>query len=93
VVSTTDAIAAGAIAKRLGLPRRIVDVLEGESLVNDASGLLALQFAVALVVAGTAPGPGLAMLELLWLIAEECRLGFWPRWSFTGLARHHRLAG
>src|ERR1700722_574082 len=46
VVSTTDAIAATAIAKRLGLPRRIVDVLEGESLVNDASGLLALQFAV-----------------------------------------------
>src|ERR1700761_7346108 len=64
VVSTTDAIAATAIAKQLGLPRRIVDVLEGESLVNDASGLLALQFAVALVVAGRRPGPGLAMLEL-----------------------------
>ena len=55
VVSTTDAIAATAIAKRLGLPRRIVDILEGESLVNDASGLLALQFAVALVVAGRRP--------------------------------------
>ena len=64
VVSTTDAIAATAIAKRLGLPRRMVDILEGESLVNDASGLLALQFAVALVVAGRRPGPGLAMLEL-----------------------------
>ncbi len=75
MVSTTDAIAATAIAKRLGLPRRIVDVLEGESLVNDASGLLALQFAVALVVAGRRPGPGLAMLELLWLIAGGVSIG------------------
>jgi CPA1 family monovalent cation:H+ antiporter len=76
VVSTTDAIAATAIAKRLGLPRRIVDILEGESLVNDASGLLALQFAVALVVAGRRPGPGLAMLELLWLVAGGIAIGF-----------------
>ncbi len=75
VVSTTDAIAATAIAKRLGLPRRIVDILEGESLVNDASGLLALQFAVALVVAGLRPGPGLAMLELMWLIAGGVAVG------------------
>jgi len=42
VVATTDAIAATAIAKNLGLPQRIVDILEGESLVNDATGLLAL---------------------------------------------------
>ncbi len=75
VVSTTDAIAATAIAKRLGLPRRIVDVLEGESLVNDVSGLLALQFAVALVVAGRRPGPGIAMLELMWLIAGGVSIG------------------
>jgi monovalent cation/hydrogen antiporter len=76
VVSTTDAIAATAIAKRLGLPHRIVDILEGESLVNDASGLLALQFAVALVVTDRRPGPGLAMLELLWLIAGGVAVGF-----------------
>ncbi len=76
VVSTTDAIAATAIAKRLGLPNRIVDILEGESLVNDASGLLALQFAVALVVAGRRPGPGIAMLELLWLVAGGIAIGF-----------------
>ncbi len=55
VVSTTDAIAATSIAKRLGIPKRITDVIEGESLVNDASGLLALEFAVALVVSGQAP--------------------------------------
>ena len=48
VVATTDAIAATAIAKNLGLPQRIVDILEGESLVNDATGLLALEFGVAM---------------------------------------------
>src|SRR5262249_4780750 len=38
VVATTDAIAATSIAKRIGLPKRIVDLLEAESLLNDASG-------------------------------------------------------
>src|SRR5215475_14178121 len=50
VAAPTDAIAATAIARRIGLPARVVDVLEGESLLNDASGLLALQFATAMVV-------------------------------------------
>lgn len=39
VVATTDAIAATSIAKAVGLPRRIVDILEGESLLNDCDGL------------------------------------------------------
>lgn len=56
VVSTTDAIAATTIARRLGLPKRIVDILEGESLVNDATGLLALEFTVGFVVTGHNPG-------------------------------------
>src|SRR5215211_5712514 len=38
IVSPTDAVAATAIAQRLGVPRRIVTILEGESLVNDATG-------------------------------------------------------
>lgn len=52
IVSPTDAIAATSIAQRLGLPRRVVTVLEGESLVNDATGLVAYRFAVAAVVTG-----------------------------------------
>src|SRR5262249_49359323 len=52
VVAPTDAIAATSIARRLGLPRRIVDVLEGESLLNDATGLLALEFGISMVVYG-----------------------------------------
>ncbi|UCR90275.1 cation:proton antiporter [Mycetocola spongiae] len=47
VVSPTDAVAATSIAKRLGLPPRLVTVLEGESLVNDASALVLLRTAVA----------------------------------------------
>jgi Na+/H+ antiporter len=49
-VSTTDAIAATSIARRLGVARRVVDIIEGESLVNDATGLLALQFGIAAIV-------------------------------------------
>ncbi len=49
IVSPPDAIAATAIAERLLVPRRIVTILEGESLVNDATALVAYQFAVAAV--------------------------------------------
>ncbi len=53
VVSPTDAVAASATAKQLGLPRRIVTVIEGESMVNDATGLVVYRFAVAAVVTGS----------------------------------------
>jgi CPA1 family monovalent cation:H+ antiporter len=46
VVSPPDAVAATAIARRIGLPRRIVTVLEGESLLNDATALVALRTAI-----------------------------------------------
>lgn len=52
VISPTDAVAATSIAKRLGLPNRLVAVLEGESLVNDASALVLLRSALA-ATAGT----------------------------------------
>ncbi|HWC61603.1 MAG TPA: Na+/H+ antiporter [Verrucomicrobiae bacterium] len=53
IVSPPDAIAATAIAERLRVPRRIVTVLEGESLVNDATALVAYRFAIAAVVTGS----------------------------------------
>ena len=52
IVSPPDAVAASAIFHRLGVPRRIVTVLEGESLVNDATGLIAYRAAVAAAVTG-----------------------------------------
>jgi monovalent cation/hydrogen antiporter len=75
VVCTTDAIAATSIAQRIGLPKRIVDILEGESLVNDASGLVALEFAVALVVSGQTPTFIQGAGRLLYLISTSIVIG------------------
>jgi CPA1 family monovalent cation:H+ antiporter len=52
IVSPTDPLAATTIARRLGVPRRLVTVLEGESLANDATALVAYRLAVAAVVGG-----------------------------------------
>ncbi|MDQ3890051.1 MAG: Na+/H+ antiporter [Actinomycetota bacterium] len=53
IVSPTDPTAATAIAQRLGLPRTLVAVIEGESLVNDGTALVAYKYAVGAVVAGS----------------------------------------
>lgn len=52
IVSPPDAVSATAVAKRLHIPRRVLIVLEGESLVNDATALVLNRFAVAAVVSG-----------------------------------------
>ena len=49
VVAPPDAVAATAIARKVGMPRRIVNILEGESLVNDATALVCLRAAVAAI--------------------------------------------
>ena len=56
VVAPPDAVAATAIGRRIGLPRRIVTVLEGESLLNDATALVALRTAIAATVSVAAVG-------------------------------------
>ncbi len=53
VVSPTDPLAASAIGRRFGVPRRALAIIEGESLVNDGTALVLLKFAVAAVVTGT----------------------------------------
>ncbi len=53
VVSPPDAVAAMAVLSRLKVPRRVVTILEGESLVNDATALVLYRFAVAAVLTGT----------------------------------------
>src|SRR6202162_3784235 len=52
IISPSDAVAATAITSRLRVPRRIVTILDGESLVNDATALVAYRFGVAAVVTG-----------------------------------------
>jgi monovalent cation/hydrogen antiporter len=53
IVSPPDAIAATAVLQRMQIPRRIVAILEGESLVNDAIALVVYRFGIAAVVTGT----------------------------------------
>ena len=53
IVAPPDAVAATSIFQRLGAPRRAVTILEGESLVNDATALVAYRFAVAAAATGT----------------------------------------
>jgi monovalent cation/hydrogen antiporter len=53
IVSPTDPIAATSISRRLGVPRRLVTIIEGESLVNDATALVLYRVAVAAVLTGS----------------------------------------
>jgi CPA1 family monovalent cation:H+ antiporter len=53
IVSPPDAVSARAVLQRVRLPRRLATLLEGESLLNDATGLVLFRFAVAAVVTGT----------------------------------------
>ncbi|MDW5264150.1 MULTISPECIES: Na+/H+ antiporter [Acidobacteriaceae] len=75
VVATTDAIAATSIARSIGLPRRIVDILEGESLLNDATGLLALELGLSIIMRGETPSVGGGILRLLYLIVGGVGVG------------------
>jgi Na+/H+ antiporter len=83
IVSPPDAVAATAVTQRLKVPRRIVTILEGESLVNDATGLVAYRFGLAAVATGSfsfthatgrfaivAAGGVLVGLAVGWLIAQ-----------------------
>jgi CPA1 family monovalent cation:H+ antiporter len=87
VVSPPDPIAATAIAHRLGVPRRIITILDGEGLLNDATGLTVYRFAVRAAVTGTfsiwlagarlvlAAGGGVAIgLVVGWLVVRVHKL-------------------
>jgi Na+/H+ antiporter len=86
VIAATDAIAATAIAKRLGLPRRITELIEAESLVNDGSGLVALRFTLAMVMAGTTPTWAQGTGTLFYLIFVAIAIGL-----VVGVAVHALL--
>jgi len=68
IVSPPDAIAATSVIRRLSVPHRIETILEGESLVNDATALVALQFAIAALMTGTF-SLGHATLRFVWVAA------------------------
>ena len=74
IVSPPDAVAATAIAHRLRIPRHLVTILEGESLVNDATAFVLYRFAVAAVVTG-AFSYALAGLQFVYAAAMGVLLG------------------
>jgi Na+/H+ antiporter len=73
VVAPPDAVAATAIARRIGLPRRVVTVLEGESLLNDATALVALRTAIVALTGVVSVGS--ITLDFLWAAAGGAAIG------------------
>ena len=74
IVSPTDPIAVSAITARFPIPKRVLHVLEGESLLNDASGRVCFRFAVAAAVTGAFSLP-LATLTFIWIAAGGVLVG------------------
>ena len=74
IVSPPDSVAAKAVLKSLPLPPRVILLLEGESLVNDATGLVLLRFAVAAALTG-AFSAGQATLQFGWLAIGGIAVG------------------
>jgi CPA1 family monovalent cation:H+ antiporter len=75
VVAATDAVAASSIARSLGLAPAITSILEGESLLNDATALLALELGLSLLLENHLPSAGTALLHLVWLMAGGIGIG------------------
>lgn len=83
VVSPTDAVAVSAITRNLGMPSKTMHMLEGESLLNDASGLVALKFAVAATMSTAAFSWEEAAKEFTWMAVGGLALGSLMGWGFS----------
>jgi monovalent cation/hydrogen antiporter len=86
IVGPTDALAATEISRRLGVPRRLVSVLEGESLVNDATALVAYKIAI-----GAAGGAAFSLLDagwdFLWKASGGIAIGLAVGWVIAEIRR------
>jgi CPA1 family monovalent cation:H+ antiporter len=86
VVAPPDAVAATAVGRRVGLPRRVVTVLEGESLVNDATALVALGAASAAITSSVSAG------EVVWDFVVAAGggvlVGLAATWLLAKVRRH-----
>ncbi|PYK11966.1 MAG: Na+/H+ antiporter [Verrucomicrobia bacterium] len=87
IVSPPDAVAATSVIRRLPVPHRIATILEGESLLNDATALVALQFAVAALMTGKF-SVGQASLRFVWAAAGGIGLGLLVGSGIRWVHRH-----
>ncbi len=82
VISPTDAAAVSAMAARIEVPKRLMRILEGEALFNDASGIVCMRFAVAAALTGT-----FSLLDaagtFLWLAVGGLSIGFGVTWAVS----------
>ncbi len=86
VVSPPDVAAATAFLRRLPLPRRVVTVLEGESMINDAAAIVAYRMAVAAAVSGEFSWAQ-ASLRFLWVAAGGVAVGLAVGWLLGAVRR------
>jgi CPA1 family monovalent cation:H+ antiporter len=82
IVAPTDPVAVSAITSRVPVPPRLMHIIEGESLLNDATGLVCFRFAVAAAVTGTF-SPAKAGLTFLWMAAAGLGAGFAVTWVIS----------
>ncbi len=87
IVSPPDAVAPMAIARRFALPNRVLTILEGEGLVNDATALILFSFAVAAVTQGLHFSFAAAIGEFLLIVAGEIAWGLTVAWGGLSLRR------
>jgi CPA1 family monovalent cation:H+ antiporter len=86
IVAPPDAVAATAVARRMALPRRILTILEGESLLNDATALVSYRIAVAAALAGGVSW-GHAISDFVVAAAGGAAVGLALGWCIAGLRR------
>ena len=84
IVSPTDAVATASMTARLPLPGRVTAILNGESLINDASGLVAFKFAVVAAATG-AFSLGTAGADLVWVALGGAAVGLFCGWAIGAL--------
>ena len=87
IVSPPDAVSASAILKFVKVPRRVTSILEGESLLNDASSLIIFRFAMLAVATGQFIWLD-ATLSFLWMVIGGAGIGLFIGWLFMKM---HRL--
>jgi CPA1 family monovalent cation:H+ antiporter len=92
ILSPTDTVAPAAVISRLGLPRSIRVLLEGESLVNDAIALVAYSLAVAAATSGTFSIPH-SLLRFVEVSAGGIAIGVTVGWVVGLIRRHVHDAG
>ncbi|MER2269380.1 Na+/H+ antiporter [Methylobacterium oxalidis] len=84
VLSPTDPIAVSSVAAQAPVPRRLMHILEGEALLNDATGLVCLRFAIAAALTGSFSLPE-AATTFLWLAIAGLGIGAATTFLLTGI--------